>query len=59
MKAVAVIFGGLIGIPISLTVLGLVSLLLPPLLFTAPLFALVGWAMGYNVCMGRKPEYFG
>ena len=58
-KAVAVIIGGLIGIPLSLTVLGLISLLLPPALLAAPLVAIVGWSMGYNLCMGRKPEDYG
>ena len=58
-KAAAVIFGALIGIPVSLTCLALVAILFPPALLTAPLVAAGGWAMGYNVCMGRKPEDFG
>ena len=58
-KAVAVVVGAVIGIPISITILGLVAILFPPVLFALPLFIAAGWSMGYNVCMGRKPEDFG
>lgn len=55
-KALAVVVGAVIGIPISITILGLVAMLFPPVLFALPLFIAAGWSMGYNVCMGRKPE---
>ena len=55
----AVVGGAIIGIPISIAVLGLVAILFPPVLLALPLFIVAGWAMGYNVCMGRQPEDFG
>ena len=58
-NAMAVVGGAIIGIPMSLTVLGLVAILFPPVLLAAPLVAAVGWSMAYNAMMGRKPDDFG
>ena len=58
-KAVAVVVGGIIGIPISITMVALVAILFPPVLWVSPLVIGAGWAMGFNVASGRQPEDFG